>query len=262
MKSRLARATRFGSILLGVLALTACGGSKLVKNAAPVKFSQPLAAASDARIEATLDYVLVRNGVGAWAKNADWDEYLLRVRSTGQSVTITQVTVVDSLGHGSTPLGDRKLLVKASRQAARRFSGSGLKVKAGMGGATLAATGLGAGLGTGFAVVGIGGSTYATAGVATLGMVTIIPGFAIAGIVRAVNNGKVNKEIVRRHTGLPVATTAGEDRSLDLFFPLSPSPQRVEISYVDSAGAQQQLVMDTRAALDGLHLRERAATGR
>jgi hypothetical protein len=42
------------------------------------------------------------------------------------------------------------------------------------------------------------------------------------------------------------------ERSLLLFFPLSPSPRQLEITYV-AGGNKRLLVVDTLAALDGLH---------
>ena len=148
----------------------------------------------------------------------------------------------------------RRWLQPAGRQTVHRYAGSGLKVKAGMGAGRLAATGLGAGVGSGYAVVGIAGSTYGTAALASLSVLTLGPGFAIAGIRRAVNNGRVNRELIRRSSHLPLDVSPGDVASLDLFFPLAPSPQRVEIGYSDSRGAQI-LVIETSQPLSGLHLR-------
>jgi hypothetical protein len=44
-----------------------------------------------------------------------------------------------------------------------------------------------------------------------------------------------------------------EEKSLDVFFPLTPSPRQVEITYADSQG-DHTLIIDTHAALEGLHL--------
>ena len=51
-----------------------------------------LAASGDARIAASLDWVIVRDGPGTWAKNADWDEYLVTLRNdSAEPVTVTAV---------------------------------------------------------------------------------------------------------------------------------------------------------------------------
>jgi hypothetical protein len=124
-------------------------------------------------------------------------------------------------------------------------------VKAGMGGAGIVATGVGAGLGAGGVMASGGGMLAGVAGAATFMLVA--PGFGVAGIVRAVNNSKVNGEIGRRHTPLDASAPAGQELALDLFFPLAPSPQRLELEYADAQG-QHVLAVDLREALAGLHL--------
>ena len=68
-----------------------------------------------------------------------------------------------------------------------------------------------------------------------------------------VNNSKVRREIENRSTHLPLTLSAGNEEALDVFFPLSPSPLRIEFSYSD-ADADYVLTIDTAVALDGLHL--------
>jgi hypothetical protein len=245
------------------LALTACGGTKLVKHAAaPPMRETPLAVASDGTLGVQLDQVIVRNAPGAWAKNADWDEYLISVRNVSSApVRINSISVTDSSGYSADALNSRKPLVKASKQTAKRYRKSGIKVMAGYGSPSLVAAGVGAGvigygaaLGSaagsmmGGAAAG-GGAASAVAGGLILGAPVLV-GF---GIVRAVNNGKVNNRLESRATHLPNPMDAGADAQLDMFFPLSPSPQRVTIRYSDAQG-DHQLDIDTRQALAGLHL--------
>ena len=84
-------------------------------------------------------------------------------------------------------------------------------------------------------------------------MVVLVPVLAVGGIVRGVNNSKVNGEIEIRQTLMPVELSADEEKALHIFFPLSPSPQQVEITYLIN-DEEHTLFIDTRAALDGLHL--------
>lgn len=248
---------RAATILCLSTLLAGCGGAKLVRNPQAPPAAQALAVASDDRLAASLDFVIVRNGPGAWAKNGDWDEYLLRIRAVGATpVQVLRVEVVDSLGQALPPEADRKALVKASRGQVRHYRDSGLKVRAGLGGAAIAATGIGAGLGAGGMVASGGGMLGGVAGAATF--MAIAPAFGVAGIVRAVNNSKVDKEIRRRHTALPRTVTADREHPLDLFFPLAPSPTAVRITYSDGSG-EHRLEIDTRTALSGLHLRKRSA---
>jgi len=239
-------------LCLSTCALAACGGAKLVRHPAAPPVTQALAAAQDERLEAAVDFVIVRNGAGAWAKNADWDEYLVRVRARGAGpLRITGAVLVDSLGVELVPGEDRARLVKASKKTVARYRHSGLKVKAGMGGAGLVATGVGAGLGAGGIAASGAGMLAGPAGAAAF--LLVAPGFGVAGIVRAVNNSKVNGEIGRRHTVLPASAAPGQSLALDLFFPLAPSPDRLEIRYEDGQG-EHRLAIDLRQPLAGLHL--------
>ncbi len=252
------------------LLLTACGGTKLVRKPAPLpERTTPLAAASDARLTAELQFVIVRNGPAAWARNADWDEYLLGVRNVGSvPLRIDAVAVTDAQGHVNGTQADRRTLVAASKQATRRYRDAGLKLEAGRGGTALIATGVGAGVvaygaatvAATSAALGAGGAGAAGGGAAAAagGLILAAPVLIGVGIMRAVNNGKVNDRIEDRVTLLPLTLAPGAQASLDLFFPLSPSPQQVVVHYHDGQ-VSQRLEVDTRQALTGLHLPARAA---
>ena len=92
------------------------------------------------------------------------------------------------------------------------------------------------------------------ASVGVAAFLAVTPAFAVAGIVRGVRNGQVNDRIEDRQSKLPAAIAAGEEQALDLFFPLSPSPTRIQITYADAQGASHQLDIDTSKTLAGLHL--------
>ncbi|MDA0679891.1 MAG: hypothetical protein O3A13_03760 [Proteobacteria bacterium] len=235
------------------IGLFGCGGTKILKEPEPLVVTQSLANSTDQRISATLDWVVVRGGPGTWAKNADWDEYLIRVRNVGDdSLQVTNVAVVDSLGTRVEAGTDRKQLVKGAKQAERRYKGQGLKVKAGAGAKTLMVSGAvtaAAVLSVG-AAAAFGGPMLAGA---ALGGIVLAPVLAVGGVFRGVNNGKVSNQIEFRYTPMPVALKNGEESALNIFFPLSPSPRQIELTYVDSEG-EHVIVVDTQAALNGLHL--------
>ncbi len=84
-------------------------------------------------------------------------------------------------------------------------------------------------------------------------MVLLVPVLAVGGIVRGVNNSKVNNQIESRQTVLPVALQDQEEKNLVIFYPLAPSPGQLELTYVNSRG-EHTLIVDTQAALEGLHL--------
>jgi len=244
------------SILLLLLGLSACGGTKVLKEPEPMAVAQPLATASDENLSVTLDWVIFRDGPGTWARNVDWDEYLIRVQNLGnEPLQVTGITVVDSLGTQIQSRQSRKQLVKGTKKTKRRYKGEGLKVKAGLSGAAIAGTGLvlaASSSGLGAAAMAGGGAAAGAAGV-----VLLVPALAVGGIVRGVNNSKVNKEIESRQTLLPITLQDEEEKGITIFFPLAPSPQQVEITYVDSRG-DHSLIVDTQAALKGLHLAKAA----
>lgn len=249
-------------LLFAALFIAGCGGTKVLKEPQPIQITQPLAEASDDHVTATLDWVIVRDGPGTWAKNADWDEYLLRVSNRSERpITVARLLVVDSLDTQVLPKPGRKQLVRSSKETARRYKKSGIKVRAGRGagtmlvaGAAVTAVGVGAVAAAGYgAALGGGAAAAGTAGAAAGGLLLLGPALAVGGIVRGVNNSKVNAEIEMRQTTLPVELPAGAESGFDVFFPLAPSPRRIELTYTDAEG-EQTLIIDTSVALDGLHI--------
>ena len=238
-----------------LIALSACGGSKVLKEPEPFVATQPLAATSDETLSVTLDWVIVRDGPGTWSRKADWDEYLLRVKNdSDQLVRVTRLVVVDSLDMPTQSIAGRKQFVKSSKETARRYKKSGIKVKAGSGRGALgvaAATASGAAIGAATATGGLmGGAGFGAAAGATL---VLAPVLAVGGVVRGVNQSKVNKRIELRQTGLPLKLVPGEELALDMFFPTAPSPKMLELTYAGTAG-EHRIVIDTSSALDGLHI--------
>lgn len=240
--------------------LTSCGGSKVLKEPKAIQVTQPLVTETDQQVSASLNWVIVRNGPGTWAKNADWDEYLISVfNETENDIQIIDVIIVDSLGTRLTSNSDRKELVKDSKETIKRYKDSELKVKAGMSGNSM--------IGTGFAVATVGAPVtglvagsivggWAGLGVATVavgGGLLVGPALVVGGIVRSKNNSKVAQEIERRHTVFPVTVVPHESVNLDIFFPLAPSPKQLEVSYILAEGGKN-LIMSTNEALNGLHL--------
>ncbi len=243
------------SVLAIAIALSGCGGTKVLKEPEPLVVTESLASASDQRLAATLDWVIVRDGPGTWARNVDWDEYLIRVQNLADdSIQVTNIIVVDSIGTPVESRHDRKQLVKGTKQTKKRYKGEGLEVKAGAGVGTLLAAGAAAGA-TAVAVVYAVGPLAISGGAAAAatGGLLLVPVFAVGGVMRGVNNSKVNKQIESRQTLLPIALQREEEKSLDIFFPLTPSPRQIELTYVDSRG-DHILIIDTHTALEGLHL--------
>lgn len=251
--TRLKRPAGAPLLILGlVLGLTACGGTKLLRNPESWSPAAPIATASDERLVVTLDAVIFRAGPGSWAKNVDWDEYVIRIHNVGaDSIQVDDISVVDSLGARVTPGVTRSQLVNGTRQAKRRYKGEGIKVQAGVHGGVLVGAGVVAAAGTS----GIGTAAMAGGGAAlgAAAIVVAVPVLMVGGVARGVNNSKVNGQIERRQTLLPTQLVRGEEKSAHVFFPVSPSPLRVEFRYLD-AEEHYTLILDTATALQGLHL--------
>jgi hypothetical protein len=232
--------------------LAGCGGSKILKEPEPLEVTQSLATASDQHLSATLDWIIFRDGPGTWAKNVDWDEYMIGVENVSRdSLQVTNIIVVDSLGTQIEAREDRKELVRGTKKTKRRYKGEGLKVKAGVSGGVL----VGAGVVAAASTSGLGAAAMAGGGAAAgaAAVVVLVPVLAVGGVFRGINNSKVNNQIESRQTLLPIVLEEEEKKNIVLFFPLSPSPRRIEVSYVDLRG-DHTLIVDTQAALDGLHL--------
>ena len=254
---------RRAPVISFVLLLAGCAGTKVLDEPTLPPDRNPLAVARDRATTATLDWVIVRDGPGTWAKNADWDQYLLRLENRSTTdLRITEVYVEDSMGTKVFPGRDRKGLIAGSKQAADRYQDVDIKVKAGSGTAVMVATVMGTTL-VGGSVVGLGlaYSTFASlfgistsfgAAVTTAGAGLVLIGPAMV-IRNRRNQRKVDARIQDIRSRLPFPVEAGMVKQAALFFPISPSPRHVVISY--SRGESiQTLRLETRESLVGLHL--------
>ena len=250
------------AVLTAAIGMAGCGGTGLLKDPLPLADDAAVAAVSDEHLLVTVDAIVVRGGPGTWARNADWDEYRLTVRNLSEApVRLDRVLVIDAFDQAIDAAASRKELVRQSRETVRRHRDAGLDVKAGAGTGTLVASGtvvtaMGIGTvsaaGTGALVSG-GMASVGGAAAAASGMLLVGPALAAGGIVRGVNNAKVNGRIEAERTELPTVVAATENRHLRLFFPITPSPQRLVLAYRDGENATRHVVVDTSSVLAGLH---------
>lgn len=245
-------ATRF-ICALALSLLSACAYNKKLDKPVPLEEKGAIASASDLRLSVRVDAVIVRDGPGAWSEHADWDEYVLHVLATsGWSIEVTHIVVVDSLGKRHKPSSFLRELEDKSKETARRYEDEDFKVTAAAGGALFVTGEIvgGASAAAGLATLG---SSGAATGAAMAGAVVVAPVLIVAGVVVGVQEYQVQREIDRRSPVFPVTVGPGQDLALNVFFPLAPSPQRIEIRYADPAG-EHLLTIDTTSALAGLHL--------
>lgn len=225
-------------VLFAGFALAGCTGPSLINEPRPLQLSKPLAEGRDERIVASIDAVILRNGAGAWTSDADWDEYLVRVRSlSDEPVELREIAIYDELDHRIVSRSNRSDLVDGTREFGLRH-GEWAKLArsdeaSDRGWAFLAASLL---------AIGIGRSGAA-------GMATAVgAGFAGAGAARLLMNAKENAEIQRRGTLLPMALPRASGARIDVFFPMTPRSGRAQVVYVDASG-EHRLDIDTRQAL-------------
>ena len=250
-------------VVVFVVLITGCVGTKLLDEPTLLPERNSLATVRDAVMAATLDWVIVRDGPGTWAKNADWDEYLLRLenRST-TNLRITEVYIEDSMGIKVFPGRDRKRLIAGSKQVAERYKDADIKIKAGTGTAVMVATVLGTTLvgasvvqlGLAYAsfasLLGISTSVGAVVTTAGAGLVLVGPAMVIRN---RRNQRKVDARIQDIRSRIPFPVEAGMVKQAALFFPISPSPRHIVISYRQGESIQT-LRLETRESLAGLHL--------
>ena len=232
--------------------LAGCGGTALLKDVRPLQSFTSLAEGKDQRIVASIENVIVPNSEGAWACNAEWDEYLIRIRALAdEPVQIREIAIFDALNQRIEPRSDRGELVDGTREIQRRYAQSGKLVRTGgVSGWILTGSGIvGVASGTSNAVASSAG--FLASGFAMPPGAIVLAGggllLAGAGVVRLVNNAQVNNEIKRRRTSLPVDLPRGAETSVDLFFPATPLSRRAEVVYVDGHG-EHRVHIDTRQA--------------
>ncbi len=249
--------THCHAVLLACFCIAACGGSRVIDTPPEALIlHQPLASASDLALHADLSWIIIRNGNGSWATDADWDEYIFGVTNHSASVVrITTVTAFDSLDNARITTSRRPALIKQTRDSAKRYKGHGLTVKAGVGGDTLMLAGAATNVaGTTAALSMLYGSMSTSAAAASIGAAFIVaPALIVGGTMRNIEQNKIAEMLIERQSNLPVLVNPGETQEQHYFFPITPSPLRVEIVFLID-GKQQQLVIDTASALQGLHL--------
>jgi hypothetical protein len=205
------------------IALANYGGAARLERAPQVESSKPLAEGKDERIHASIETVILRNGPYAWTRDAEWDEYLIRIRAlSDETVEIREIAIFDALDHRIESRSDREELVDGTSETARRYKQAGeLVTSRGSNGA---------------------GSVVAFYGVAAV--MARRPVIAGVGILHLASNAEVNSEINRRATTLPFAVPGGSDTSVDLFFPITPQSRRLQVVYADNRG-EHRLDVDT-----------------
>jgi len=249
------RHTRQLIVVLVVSLAAACGGAKLIKDPVEAVPSRPLAEVRNGRLAVSLDWVVITNGPGSWAENAYWDEYQLTVTNHASgTLSVTGAVIYDSLGRRLDSDDDRNRLLAASRETAEHYEDEDIQVIAGASGKGLAlASGatFAAGSVLGMAVL-TGSAAVGAAGVA-VGAIAAAPFLALGALAKGTSERRIARELRNRSSELPFRIGPGESRKLDIFFPIAPSPTKLEFAIHHDRGADLVL-LDTTELLSGLHL--------
>ena len=253
---------KFSSLItLIVVLVTGCAGTKVLDEPVALETTQSIGFVEDERVRMTLDWIIIRDGPGTWAREASWDEYLVRFENLSEStVNLQKVIVIDSLDVAIEPGLSRQTLVEASRDNLRRYEGQDIPVKPGEGSTTMMVAG-------GVALVGAGtaalvstvsasftaGAAGGTAATVAGGLLVAGPALIVGGMVRKSNQREVDRKIRRLRTQLPQQLDPGEEKLAHIFFPISPSPVSLNLEYFTER-ALHNIELDTRDNLMGLHL--------
>jgi hypothetical protein len=190
----------------------------------PADGPRTLAEARDERIVVALESVVVRNGPAAWANDAVWDEYRLRLRSlSGRDLRLVSVSLFDAFGVGVASSSNAGDLFEASRRVHERYRAQQ--------GTPLLAVGYGC-------FGGPSGKQFAL-------QMRLHPAELGHGTGRA-----VDEELKSRQTRLPVAI-GSTDTAVNVFFPIVPRPSAIALVYAD--GAAEHRIALTGDALAFLH---------
>jgi hypothetical protein len=233
-----------------------CASSRLLKQPLPSAAIATTPVSTTDGIAVSVQALIVRNGGGSWLKNANWDEYVLKiVNESGDPCEIERISLEsDKIARPVPSSTSREDLEARSNRALRALKDVG--IVAGVGIVLPSALIVGA-IGTS------GGLLSASAGAAAVAAagVIAIPVGLIGGTVYVVNRRQrdaadrvlIDEKIQERGFGLPLTLPAGAEHTASAFFPITPSPLRLIVAY--SSGAEMREVTVDLPGLVGLHLK-------
>ena len=224
--------------LAALLFLSACAPqSRLLQSpAADERVALGLKAGVPGNVQVTLEHVIVRDGPGSWLRDADWDEYVLRLRNEGDEPIVVEAIDLasDALATSAHSI-DREALESASRRNLDTLKSVGAVVALGAGVMTLALATASVEPSVALSsIMGGGGGAAAASGLAVLAPVAIIAGGAIAyrhHARRSEDRAAIEYELDRIGFHLPVRIRPGGELRASAFFPLTPAPTRLRSRY-------------------------------
>jgi hypothetical protein len=235
--------------------LQACASSRVLKNPLPTTtpdLGWTASVPEGPRLE--MHQLIVRNGGGSWVRDANWDEYVLTMSNDSQSlIEIQRIDLYsDRLPAPEESSTSREQLDAQTSRTLTAMRDAGVIAGAGV----VVPTALIAG------TVTAGGGSVATLGAAAVVGVVVIPVGLIGGTVYVVKRHYRDKDdkvliehrLRQRGFGPAVQILPGTQLDTSAFFPITPSPTRLVVHYVDGGDARE-IALDL-PALSGLHLKQ------
>ena len=211
----------------------------------------------DSHVVLAVERVVVRNGPGAWVKDAAWDEYLVKLEAYGDApVRVLEVSLEsEHLPEAAHPTAQLDALEKGTSAQVRVLQTAGVAVALGYGAGALAFAGA------------AGGASQVGVLAAASAAVILMPVAAIAGGVYMHKKHKRQKadrvlmqdEIGRRALAVPLEIAPESVREGSWFFPITPAPTRLQVRY-EQGGEEHQLAIEL-PQLAQLHMKAPAKPG-
>ncbi len=237
------------------LMLSGCGGQKLNKKQQASSHDRPLMSANNDHVMISIEDVLIKNSPSSWVKNANWDEYVIRIKpKINDGVQINSIHIIDTFGDQIDKGFSRKHLNKSSKAIKKKYRKAGYEVKIGQtqNNAIIdvtAASGLGAAAGSTVSSAYIGTASSAAAGAVVL----FIPVAIVTGVVRSVNHRKVQQVLNEKNVVMPKRVAASGE-VMSFIFPAVPSPKHLIITY-ETNDVIHEIDINLTELLTGIHLK-------
>lgn len=239
------------------ISVISCGGPRLNRAYEKPTELPVLMQEQGAHVNLNLLKILIRNSKDSWVKDAKWDEYLIQIEPLShQETKIISVSLIDTFGDVVSTVDTRKGLIKASKALKSKYKKAGYKVKWGEGSTHVDAISVSSAVGVGVAA----GSVTTTGSIGTLtsagvGVAVAVPALLITGVVKIVNNTKVNNRIQLRQAKFPLDVT-NQNQVIDVFFPAVPSPKTVVVKYT-LENEEHTISLDISEMMNGVHIRKK-----
>jgi hypothetical protein len=246
-----------GGLLILSGALNGCASSRVLKNARPPAVPDlGWAATTPEGLKLEVHELIFRNAGGSWVKNANWDEYAITIENDSPDVLEIQGIYLysDKLPAPEVSSTSREQLDARSNKTLRAFKDVGIVAGVGIVGPSALIV---AGIGTSGGVLSASG---AGAAAAVIGFVAIPVGL-IGGTVYVINRHSRDKKdkvlvqhiIDERGFIVPQQIPAQDQATKSAFFPITPSPTRLVVTYL-LQGNVHEISLDL-PGLAGLHLK-------